>query len=94
VAHRCDGKARQHKRRFPAPLRLNYFYRPDDTFFIVYNEQRNFQNGNARVERQLLLKLNRSFDFWPDGYESRSAKTLLLRSHTLSSFQESAPVRG
>jgi len=44
-------------------FRLNYIYRPGDDFFIVYNEQRNLENGNALVERQLLLKLTHSFDF-------------------------------
>jgi hypothetical protein len=44
-------------------LRLNYIYRPGDDFFIVYNEERNFQSGNGLLERQLLLKLNHSFDF-------------------------------
>jgi hypothetical protein len=49
--------------KFLLNLRLNYIYRPGNDFFIVYNEQHNFRDGNALVERQLLVKLNRSFDF-------------------------------
>ena len=49
--------------KFLLNLRLNYIYRPGNDFFIVYNEQHNFRDGHALVERQLLVKLNRSFDF-------------------------------
>ena len=44
-------------------LRLNYIYRPGDDFFIVYNEQRDFRNGNEFARRELLVKLNHAFDF-------------------------------
>jgi hypothetical protein len=44
-------------------FRLNYIYRPGDDFFIVFNQARQpFASGNS-VDRTLLVKWTRSFDF-------------------------------
>ena len=45
-------------------FRLNYIYRPGDDFFIVYNENRDFNNAfGGLINRTLLVKFNHSFDF-------------------------------
>ena len=49
---------------FLVNFRLNYIYRPGDDFFIVYNENRDFNNAfGGLINRTLLVKFNHSFDF-------------------------------
>ena len=45
-------------------FRLNYIYRPGDDFFIVFNQARQLTSSSGHsIDRTLLLKWTRSFDF-------------------------------